>query len=456
MKNILFILTGFFLSFTVATAQQLNTGLLFTEKATYKKIGVAALPFGTGEVPGQVDLSDHMPPVGNQANQNSCVAFSTTYACLSYYHLRQMEYYTSQANPNNVLSPAYVYNQINDGENKGTYFEDAFDVLTEQGACTFASMPYDPDDWQRQPNRQQQAEAANFKIDTYRRLNLDEATISIKAELINKHPVIIATLFDPSYYEQGYAINSNRPYIWRSYTPSQMPMGHAILIVGYNDRLNAFKFLNSWGSEWGNDGYGWIHYDIVDRVIREAYTIKPNLNTTPDLESPEIITNIENDLTPEDIQTYGLNFQILNVLHENTQNNPYLDPRTAKMTIVGSVSLPANIGHSARIVINVYFANQYGGKGQAVFSLNRQYALINGQAATGTPILALKKGQALQTQWQSFLPYSVLKVLRGRMVASPYGPRYQPHRSYLLAEPVLFIDGYPIRIGNLIPFTVDI
>ena len=36
---------------------------------------------------------------------------------------------------------------------------------------------------------------------------------------------------------------------------------HAILIVGYNDEIGAFKFVNSWGANWGNQGYGWLTYD---------------------------------------------------------------------------------------------------------------------------------------------------------------------------------------------------
>lgn len=39
--------------------------------------------------------------------------------------------------------------------------------------------------------------------------------------------------------------------------------GHAMLIVGYDDRENAFLVRNSWGSKWGEAGHVWIDYDVM-------------------------------------------------------------------------------------------------------------------------------------------------------------------------------------------------
>lgn len=39
--------------------------------------------------------------------------------------------------------------------------------------------------------------------------------------------------------------------------------GHAILLVGYDDKTKVFKFQNSWSISWGDNGYGYIPYDYV-------------------------------------------------------------------------------------------------------------------------------------------------------------------------------------------------
>jgi len=39
--------------------------------------------------------------------------------------------------------------------------------------------------------------------------------------------------------------------------------GHAILLIGYDNKTQVFKFQNSWSTSWGDKGYGYIPYDYV-------------------------------------------------------------------------------------------------------------------------------------------------------------------------------------------------
>ena len=51
--------------------------------------------------------------------------------------------------------------------------------------------------------------------------------------------------------------------------------GHAVVAVGYDDKMiiknsecgketaGAFLIRNSWGTQWGDKGYGWLPYEYV-------------------------------------------------------------------------------------------------------------------------------------------------------------------------------------------------
>lgn len=52
--------------------------------------------------------------------------------------------------------------------------------------------------------------------------------------------------------------------------------GHAVLIAGYRDVGGRKQFLihNSWGTRWGDGGYGWISEAMVKRHLRAAYKVR--------------------------------------------------------------------------------------------------------------------------------------------------------------------------------------
>ena len=39
-------------------------------------------------------------------------------------------------------------------------------------------------------------------------------------------------------------------------------INHAVVIVGWNDILQAWFVRNSWGADWGMDGHMWISYGV--------------------------------------------------------------------------------------------------------------------------------------------------------------------------------------------------
>src|SRR5207302_1739325 len=45
---------------------------------------------------------------------------------------------------------------------------------------------------------------------------------------------------------------------------------HSIVVVGYDDRRQAFRLMNSWGNDWGDHGFMWLSYDLVKIRVDDA------------------------------------------------------------------------------------------------------------------------------------------------------------------------------------------
>ena len=69
-------------------------------------------------------------------------------------------------------------------------------------------------------------------------------------------------------------------YWYPKYSPGG---GHAMTVVGYDDTLNggSFRIVNSWGYQWGDNGYAWIRYSDFKKFCSMAmFTwITPNIQS---------------------------------------------------------------------------------------------------------------------------------------------------------------------------------
>jgi len=104
----------------------------------------------------------------------------------------------------------------------------------------------------------------NFKI---------EAT---KKSLAENKPVVIGMKCAPSFFEAN--------GVW---TPTENFNdnfgGHAMCVIGYDDNMygGAFEIQNSWGVEWGNQGYIWIRYQDFANFTKYAYELIGKVKQNP-------------------------------------------------------------------------------------------------------------------------------------------------------------------------------
>lgn len=235
-----------------------NMGCKMLPTAEYESIPLAetvtlkALP---------TSFSLNCPPIGDQGSEGSCTAWGTTYAARSV-----LKGGTSYSYNTNIFSPEYVYNQIKIGScDGGSYVTYALDLLKNQGACTWATMPYSSTNGcSTMPNAQQQQEAAANKIASYTRVSL--TATAIKTQLANGKAVVVA---GPVYSSFMYLGNNQI----QTTVKGKSMGGHCYCVVGYDDAKQAFKVMNSWGTSWATSGFGWISYNLVTKVWQEAYIL---------------------------------------------------------------------------------------------------------------------------------------------------------------------------------------
>ena len=259
-------------------------GLLPVDAQAYRNAPILrAEPVAS--LPASVDLSADIPRPGNQGQQGSCVGWAVAYA-LKTYHER-IERGWPLNDDRHVMSPAYLYNQIKE-PGGGAYFANAFSLLMTQGVSSWALMPYKWQDDDSLPSLAAITEASNYRIaewGTVLHPSHAEFVPEIKRHLAAGTPVVIGIWvnhdFD-SLSESNPVYNYHDGCEW----PRERCRAHAITIVGYSDRMAAFKFINSWGTNWGIGGYGWIAYDYSRLLIWEAYVTRDEIDL-PDDEPPE-------------------------------------------------------------------------------------------------------------------------------------------------------------------------
>ena len=436
MRNTVLATLSLTLSFFI-NAQ--STGLKLTPPEQLRGIPLASTPFAGSELPSIVDLSDRMPPAGDQGNQNSCVAWAIGYACKSYQekHEEGNSYWTGGSiNSNAIFSPAFIYNQINNGVDGGSFFTDALNIVSQQGAVKWSEMPYREVDYLSVPSQTVKQKAKKYRIDFWRRVNFYDEK-EVKAQLNAGFPVIIGAIIDRGFINNGWNVGA-QDYIWNSASGSQGG-GHAMLVVGYDDSRSAFKVLNSWGLNWGNSGYCWISYSYFTTVVREAYVMKDAVNGPDNSPSPSPlpIVNPTSDLT--------VNFTLTNVAHNLSDYQ-----LGTVMRLYGFADIPQGMGNQVQIVVRFYFNNGSNGKGLPVQGLSPYFRMPDGSAACGTQRSSIIPGNQ---QWYAVMPYQSLNVPRGGY--NNFG-QYVPRTSHLIAEPTLYIDDFAVAKGQLIPFYVNL
>ncbi len=201
-------------------------------------------------LPAAFDLTSDLPPIGDQGQLNSCVAWAEGYGMLTYEAGRKEGWDVSTAD--HQASPADLYSDTLHAMqlpcDDGTDPKTAMDLLVRDGIESLAQIPYADSCPLPTPA------PGSFAIKAWHSVSTDDTT-ALKRQLVSRRVVPFATTIDtelPTWEGSGVFTGSGNTIAGE---------GHMMVLVGYDDALGAWRVMNSWGTSWGDGGFFWLAYD---------------------------------------------------------------------------------------------------------------------------------------------------------------------------------------------------
>lgn len=222
------------------------------------------------DLPPMVDLRPGCSPVEDQGDLGSCTANALAGA-LEFLEMKDKVHFED-------LSRLFIYYNEREIEHtilsdSGAQIRDGIKTLAKKGVCSEKTWPYDISKFTVRPGRDAYNEAKNHKITSYSRIStVDEMRMC----LAGGFPFV----FGFSVYESFESQEVAKTGIVQMPQPGEQQLGgHAVLGVGYDmtkkifpDSIGSGLSRNSWGDEWGIEGYFWMPLEYLsDRNLSDDF-----------------------------------------------------------------------------------------------------------------------------------------------------------------------------------------
>lgn len=203
-----------------------------------------------------IDLRQGFTHIKSQGNQGSCSAFAL--ASIYEYILK-----TNNALESDLSESFLYYNarkkKGDAGKDTGSNFYDSISAFMESGICTELLFPYDADVFNKEPGQEAYQDGASRLVK--KALNVKNTIDDIRSALAEGYPVAISLKVFDSFSDtmSGFVRRPDENEL-----KNEKSGNHAMVICGYSDEQRVFIVRNSWGTNFGENGYCYVPYSYID------------------------------------------------------------------------------------------------------------------------------------------------------------------------------------------------
>ena len=226
-----------------------------------------------------VDLKPFCPTPQNQENTGTCVSFAVGYGAMSI--LQALEYQWTDTDTINkyAFSAPFIHNQLTTNPancKKGIGVRQAIQLLQDKGNCREKMFPF-LQDCTTQPTEAALLDARQFKI---KRFESETDSFASKTDPVQKIEFLKQALQDsiPIIVNfqnfQCFQNQSKGVAFWVNETERYIGK-HTMVVVGMDEETQSFEVMNSWGTDWANDGFVKIDYETFGKHCLDGFIIRP-------------------------------------------------------------------------------------------------------------------------------------------------------------------------------------
>jgi hypothetical protein len=194
----------------------------------------------------------------NQDGSSSCTAQATNYYCQV---LNQINHGVSE-----IYSSRWIYSQTNLGYGQGSYIWKAMSIPIKLGAASLNSVPEEDSTESEMIDSSDNIHAIlEARTDKYAVIPHAGQGIDYLCQIIKDYNGFVTGFngWDGMFDSTGMVID------W-----SKSAWGHGVYVCGYemHEGKKCLVFKNSWGSQWGDGGFGYFPEDFISSgMMFDAY-----------------------------------------------------------------------------------------------------------------------------------------------------------------------------------------